>query len=92
MRYIAYPRGGPGSQIYNKMVSIWCAEDPRQAITTAKLGETVTEATCDSPVAEQYAPGRSLYFAGTPTMFTERGQLIAGYLTPDVLVCRLTYA
>ena len=89
VRYLAYPRGGPGTPTYDKMVSVWCADEPREAITAAKLGEPVAEATCDSPVAEQFALGQSLHFGGTPTMFTERGELIAGYLVPDELAREL---
>ena len=89
MRYLAFPRGGSDTPTYDKMVSIWCAEEPRAAITAAKLGEAVIGATCDSPVAEQFALGQSLHFGGTPTMFTERGEMIAGYLTPDELAREL---
>ena len=89
VRYLAFPRGGPGTPTYDKMVSIWCADEPREAITAAKLGEAVADAACDSPVAEQFALGQSLHFAGTPTMFTERGELIAGYLMPDELARQL---
>ncbi|MCY3813510.1 MAG: DsbC family protein [Gammaproteobacteria bacterium] len=89
VRYLAFPRGGPGTPTYDKMVSIWCADEPREAITAAKLGETVADVSCDSPVPEQYALGRSLHFGGTPTMFTERGELIAGYLVPDELARQL---
>ena len=89
VRYLAFPRSGLGTSTYDKTVSIWCADEPREAITAAKLGEPVANATCSNPVAEQFALGLSLYFAGTPTMFTEQGELIAGYLAPDDLAERL---
>lgn len=89
VRYLAYPRGGPGTPTYDKMVSVWCTSDRHGAITAAKLGESVATATCDSPVADHFALGRSFYIGGTPALFSELGEMLSGYLPPDEIARRL---
>ena len=39
VRYAAYPRNGPGTEDWTKMEAVWCAADPRDALTRAKKGE-----------------------------------------------------
>ena len=80
VRYLAFPRTGIGSETYDSMVSAWCADDPRDAITTLKRGNTIPSNTCDNPVAEQYEIGMRLSVRGTPTMITGEGKLIGGYV------------
>lgn len=89
LRYLAYPRGGPGTPTYYKTVSVWCATDRQRTMTAAKLGESIDPATCDNPVAEQFALGRSFYIGGTPALFTELGEQLSGYLPPDEIARRL---
>lgn len=33
VNYLSFPRGGPGSQGYQKAVNAWCADDPGKAMT-----------------------------------------------------------
>lgn len=80
VRYLAFPRTGIGSETYDRMVSAWCANDPHDAITTLKRGNTIPSKTCDNPVAEQYEIGMQLSVRGTPTMITGEGELIGGYV------------
>ena len=80
VRYLAFPRMGPGSETYDKMVWAWCADDPKDAITRLKLGNGITSRTCDNPVAEQYEIGQRFGVQGTPTMITPDGELIGGYV------------
>ncbi|MDE0038877.1 MAG: DsbC family protein [Gammaproteobacteria bacterium] len=89
VRYLAYPRAGPGTPTYDMMVAVWCAENPQAAMTAAKRGETVVSPTCADPVAEQFELGRSLHIGGTPTMVTEGGEQLYGYHPPDELARRL---
>ena len=35
---MAYPRAGIGSRSYEKAVTVWCSDDPNQAMTDAKAG------------------------------------------------------
>jgi len=86
VRYMAYPRAGPGSDDWNKMESVWCAKDRKSAITHAKQGENVKSAACGTtPVAKQYALGEKLGVNGTPAVFTDAGDYIGGYLPAQKL-------
>lgn len=89
IRYMAYPRAGIGSKSYEKAVSVWCAEDPQQAMTQAKAGADPDPAQCDNPIAEQYQLGMELGVSGTPALLTMDGQLIPGYVPPEQLRERL---
>lgn len=83
VRYLAYPRSGPGSPDWRKMEAVWCAKDRKSAITKAKRGQEVDSANCGAtPVAEQFALGEKLGVRGTPAIFTAQGDYIGGYLPP----------
>ena len=89
IRYMAYPRAGIGSRSYEKAVTVWCADDPQQAMTDAKAGEEMAPVQCDNPVAEQYQLGQAMGVSGTPALLTADGQLIPGYVPPSQLRARL---
>jgi thiol:disulfide interchange protein DsbC len=82
IRYMAYPRAGMHSPSYRKAVSVWCADDRKQAITDAKKGKAVTPKTCPNPVAEHMALGAKLGVSGTPALVLDDGTLLPGYLSP----------
>jgi thiol:disulfide interchange protein DsbC len=82
IRYMAYPRGGIGSESYDDAVTVWCAEDRQQAMTLAKRGEELEAKTCDNPVEEEFNVGRQLGVSGTPALFMESGQSLPGYVPP----------
>lgn len=90
VRYLAYPRSGPGSQDWDKMEAVWCSKDRKAAITKAKLGEQVKTANCGAtPVKKQYELGEDFGVRGTPAIFTMNGDYIGGYLTPTQMKERL---
>ena len=89
IRYMAFPRAGIGSRSYEKAVSVWCAEDPQEAMTQAKAGSEPAPVQCDNPIAEQYQLGMELGVSGTPALLTNDGQLIPGYVPPEQLRQRL---
>ena len=91
IHYMAFPRAGIGSHSYDKAVSVWCAGDPRSALTQAKLGAEPDPAQCDDPVSEQYQLGRDLGVTGTPSLLTAQGQMIPGYVPPEQLRERLDH-
>lgn len=86
IRYLAFPRAGINSESYDKAVSAWCSEDPQDAITRLKLGETIEQKTCDNPVADEYNLGIQLGVQGTPSIITETGEMIPGYVPAERLV------
>jgi thiol:disulfide interchange protein DsbC len=90
VRYVFYPRGGPGTESWKKAEAVWCSADRKDALTRAKRGETLKAAgNCATPVAAQYALGRQLGIQGTPGIFTEQGEYLAGYLPAAQLAAYL---
>jgi thiol:disulfide interchange protein DsbC len=90
VRYLAYPRSGPGSEDWHKMEAVWCSKDRKAAITEAKLGNEIEKAPkCKTPIASQYALGESFGVRGTPAIITDEGQYIGGYLPPQKLAAVL---
>ena len=89
VEYLAFPRAGLGSADYRKMVSVWCADDRKKALTDAKNDRAVPNKTCKTPVDMQYNAGLRMGLEGTPMLLTTDGQFLGGYLPPDVLQQRL---
>jgi thiol:disulfide interchange protein DsbC len=90
VRYLLYPRDGPGSQGWRVAERVWCAADRNQALTRAKLDREFESDQCDaSIVAEHYALGQEIGLRGTPALVLEDGTLISGYLPPAELEQRM---
>ncbi|MBC3766914.1 bifunctional protein-disulfide isomerase/oxidoreductase DsbC [Neptunicella marina] len=88
--YLAFPRGGLQSQSYDDMVSVWCADNPQQALTDAKNDKNIAAKTCaDNKVKEEYEFGAQIGINGTPALVLEDGTLIPGYQTPQQLLAVL---
>ena len=89
VRYLAYPRAGPGTEDWRKMEAVWCAKDRKNAITEAKAGREVKAPQCSTPVAKQFKLGEQMGVRGTPAIFTATGDYIGGYLTPGQMIKEL---
>jgi thiol:disulfide interchange protein DsbC len=89
VRYLMFPRGGPGTESWGKAVAVWCSADRKDALTRAKRGETLPAGKCESPVAAQYELGRKLGITGTPGIITETGEFMAGYANAAYLAAYL---
>ena len=90
VRYMAYPRAGPGTDDWQKMEAVWCSKDRKSAITRAKAGEAVQSSNCGAtPIAKQYELGEQMGVRGTPAIFTASGDYIGGYLAPKEMVKQL---
>lgn len=89
IHYMAFPRAGIGSDSYDKFVSVWCADDQREALTLAKNGMDPEPQKCPNPIADQYELGREVGVTGTPAILTSDGTLIPGYMPPQQLRQRL---
>jgi thiol:disulfide interchange protein DsbC len=89
VRYLMFPRGGPGSDAWAKAESVWCSADRKDALTRAKKGDKVDAKNCESPVAAQYELGRQLGVNGTPGIFTDTGEYLAGYASAAYLAAYL---
>ncbi|MGY8564258.1 thioredoxin fold domain-containing protein [Paracidovorax citrulli] len=86
VEYLAFPRMGPASQDFTDMISVWCAADRRQALTSAKQGQPVAPKNCTSPVAMQYNLGQQVGVSGTPAVFAADGTQLGGYVPPAQLL------
>jgi thiol:disulfide interchange protein DsbC len=87
VRYMMYPRTGPGTESWRKAETVWCSADRKEALTRAKKGEPVKGKECgDAVIKAQYQMGDDLGVEGTPAIFTQNGDYIGGYLAPADLV------
>lgn len=89
VRYLAYPRSGPGSVSFKKAENVWCANDRKQAMTDAKNGKQVKSKDCKNPVNAHFTAGTKVGVNGTPAIFLESGQLIPGYVKAERLLAEL---
>ena len=90
VRYMAFPRSGPGTKAWRTMTAVWCAKDRREALTRATRGEEVTVSATspcsDAVIAKHYALGQRLGIPGTPMIVMSDGTSLGGYVTPDKLL------
>ncbi len=90
VRYLFYPRHGPGSEGWIKADAVWCAEDQQAAMTRAKRGERIEGKDCGAtPVASHYELGNRVGVRGTPAILLDTGQLISGYVPANELATYL---
>ena len=85
VHYLFYPRTGPNTESWTKADEVWCAAERNSALTRAKLGGSLPEASCATPIADHYDLGQRIGVRGTPAIFNEAGDLIGGYLPPATL-------
>lgn len=85
VRYLAFPRTGLNTETHVKMISTWCAEDPKAMLTSATRGGEVPAAECDNPIASQYQLGREVGVTGTPALVLEDGTIMPGYVPAETL-------
>ncbi|MBK8960931.1 MAG: DsbC family protein [Proteobacteria bacterium] len=86
VRYLAFPRTGIKGPSFDKAVAVWCAADRQEALTRSKLGKTVDSRKCDNPVAKEYELGNAMGVTGTPSVYTEQGKHIGGYVPAAELI------
>ena len=87
VNYLAYPRAGIGSDSYRRIVSAWCADDPNYSLTVLKQGGEIKDNVCSAnPVENHFNLGRSIGVQGTPSIVTQEGKMIPGYLPPKELL------
>ena len=90
VRYVFFPRSGPGTDSWRKAEAVWCSSNRKEALTKAKQGVDPGNKVCkDNPVAKTYALGQDLGIRGTPGIFTEHGEYLPGYYQPAQLVEKL---
>jgi thiol:disulfide interchange protein DsbC len=96
VEYVFWPRegikttAGNDTPSYTKAVSVWCSSDRKNAFNEAMTGATVKAATCANPVKDEFELGERLGVNGTPTIVTENGDVVGGYVTPAQLLQALS--
>ncbi len=92
VRYLAYPRSGikdrsgQYSEGFKDLRSIWCHENPEEALTKAKMGSSVAQRICDKPIEDEFNFGRQVGVNGTPAIILEGGMMVPGYKEPEALL------
>lgn len=86
VNYLAFPRAGLDGESYDKAVAVWCAADPKLALTEAKQGKRMKNAKCDNPVAKHFRLGEAMGVHGTPAVFSEAGEELGGYIPAKELI------
>ena len=90
VQYVSYPRTGPDTDSWDKADRVWCAPDRNTAFTEATLAGKLPEESCDAtPVAGHYDFGHLVGVRGTPTVLTDEGVHLGGYLAPQDLFAQL---
>lgn len=81
VRYLMFPRNGLESAGAEQLRDVWCADDPRAALTRAKSGGTVAahDPGCDTPIRAHFEAGREIGVDGTPYVLIEDGPVFSGY-------------
>ncbi|EKE84829.1 bifunctional protein-disulfide isomerase/oxidoreductase DsbC [Idiomarina xiamenensis] len=92
VRYMAYPRGGMGSEGARTLAQVWCSEDRKAALTQAKHDQHLAAGRCDDPVAKHYQLGQKFGIQGTPAVVLENGMIIPGYQPPKTLLTTINDA
>lgn len=83
VRYLLYPRNGPGTASWKKSEEVWCAADRNEALTLAKLDRKFETSDCDAAIIDRhFALGQDIGLRGTPAIVLEDGSLVSGYVPP----------
>lgn len=84
VRYVAFPRQGPGSKGFEKAITVWCSTDRNKAYTDAVDGKDLPSNQCkNNMVAEQFDLGRRIGVTGTPTMVFDNGIKVGGLISAE---------
>lgn len=70
-----------------KAIQIWCSGNRVKSLDTAfNGGKLQVEACGDHPVDRNLSLGRKLSITGTPTIITDKGEFINGYVKAEVII------
>ncbi|MBX2839580.1 MAG: DsbC family protein [Gammaproteobacteria bacterium] len=85
VRYLLFPRAGLNSDAAANLESVWCSDDPLQAMTDAKAGKSIKSLTCENPIESHVALAEKVGLRGTPLIYLDNGERVPGYRDPKVL-------
>ena len=86
VRYLFYPRSGPGTESWHKAEAVWCSANRKDALTRAKKGEDIKSSKCPADiVARDWELGHKFAVRGTPAIVLPSGEMLDGYAPPAQL-------
>ncbi|MFK7892466.1 MAG: DsbC family protein [Granulosicoccus sp.] len=85
VRYLMFPRAGLGSQGHKDLESVWCADNPLEAMDNAKAGGEIEPASCENPIEQHVALAERVGLRGTPLIYTDSGVKVPGYREAEAL-------
>lgn len=90
VRYLPFPRGGNRGPGYQDLKSVWCAEDPLEAMNIAKeVSEgSLGDGNCERAalVDKGFVLGQKLGLTGTPLLYSAKGTKFTGYVPYNKLI------
>jgi len=78
VRYLLFPRAGLDSQAHKDLESVWCADNPQEAMTVAKSGGSVEAKSCENPIELHVTLAEQIGLRGTPLIYLDNGERIPG--------------
>ncbi len=70
-----------------KAIQVWCSEDKIKALDAAFNGGKLQGKLCENhPVERNLSLGRKLFISGTPTIITDKGEFVNGYVKAEVII------
>ncbi|MEO7773463.1 MAG: DsbC family protein [Steroidobacteraceae bacterium] len=89
VRYLFFPRTGPGTESWTKTEQVWCSANRNESFTAAindALPEQKAKACPGAPLQKHWDLVKKFGLSGTPGIILANGKLIPGYADPDTLL------
>lgn len=93
IQYLAFPRGGLGSQGGRELQQAWCSKDAGEALSSLFNEQSISATTrCENPVGQHYQLGQMLGVTGTPALILPNGRMLAGLRSADAIIAEIEAA
>ena len=87
VNYLAFPRSGTDSDTYKKMSTAWCSPNRQEVLTGLKKDKDFEQIDCeDNPIKTHFELAKSIDIQGTPTIISQSGFTIPGYIEAKELI------
>tara|TARA_A100001011_G_scaffold60977_1_gene60806 strand:- start:1121 stop:1834 length:714 start_codon:yes stop_codon:yes gene_type:complete len=87
VNYLAFPRSGIDSDTYKKMSIAWCSLNRQEVLTGLKKDKDFEQIDCeDNPIKTHFELAKSIDIQGTPTIISQSGFTIPGYIEAKELI------
>lgn len=88
-RYILWPRSGLGTKSHEKAITAFCSENRTEAMDILKGGKDLPKIECENPIESLFVLGQKAGVKGTPTIITDNGVVIGGYMPADRIIATM---